>query len=122
MQRLREMLAHGGVAVLAVVFAGAYAAVNVATAVTNEVVSVLYQAIYGNSGLGGFQFTVWGTDVRYDYLLQTAIVLALVAGLLFVLWHFTRSTRKTCPECRSDIPERASVCRYCTAELPASAG
>jgi large conductance mechanosensitive channel len=122
MQRLRETLAHGGVAVLAVVFALAYATVNLANAVANEVVSVLYQTIYDDSEGPFFEFTVWGADVSYSFILQSAIVLALIAALLFVLWHFTRNSRKSCPECQSDVPERASVCRYCTAELPAGAG
>jgi large conductance mechanosensitive channel len=119
MQRLREMLAHGGVAVLALVFALAYAAVTLASAVANEVVSVLSQAIYGEEGgFGGyFEFTVWGTDISYYAILQTSIVVALVAGLLFALWRSTRGSHRNCPECRSDVPKQASVCRYCTADL-----
>ncbi len=120
MQRLRETLAHGGVAVLAVVFALAYATVALANAVAGEVTSVLRQAIYGDElefGSGFFEFTVWGTDISYEAIMQSAIVVALVAGLLFALWHSTRGSLKSCPECRSDVPQQASVCRYCTADL-----
>jgi len=41
MQRLREMLARGGIALLAVVFALATAAVSIASALAGQVVSVL---------------------------------------------------------------------------------
>jgi hypothetical protein len=83
MQRLRETLAHGGVAVLAVTFALASATIAFANAVATEIVSVLYQATYGLESGSGFEFAVWGTDVGYSFILQSTIVLAPVAGLFF---------------------------------------
>ena len=123
MGRVRELLAHGGVAVLAVVFALAYGVISLASAVANEVVSVLQQATYDEeAGTGSFlEFTVWGTDIAYGAALQSAIVLTLVAAALFALWRVTRSSQRSCPECLSDVPRTASVCRYCTAELTAGA-
>ena len=114
------MLAHGGVALLAVVFALAAATVSLASAVAQEVVSVLQQTTYDpeSEGSGVLQFTVFGKDVLYAYVLQSAIVVALIAALLFGLWRVMRGTARTCPECRSEIPRAASICRYCTTDLP----
>ena len=114
------MLAHGGIALLAVVFALAAATVSLANAVATEVVSVLQQNLYDpETGEGFDQFTVFGTDVAYVAILQTAIVVGLVAAAFFGLWRVTRGALRTCPECHSEIPREASICRYCTTELPA---
>ena len=114
------MLAHGGIALLAVVFALAAATVSLAGAVAVEVVRVLQQSLYDpETGGGILQFTIFGTDVAYAYILQTAIVVALVAAALFGLWRVTRGALRTCPECHSEIPREASICRYCTTELAA---
>jgi len=112
------MLARGGIALLAVVFALATAAVSIASALAGQVVSVLQQRLYDpESESGLLRFTVFGTDVDYALVLQSAIVLALIAVALFVFWRITRDASRICPECRSAIPREASVCRYCTAEL-----
>jgi large conductance mechanosensitive channel len=121
MTRIRELLAHGGVAVLAVVFALAYGVISLASALANQIISVLQQATYDRAtGTGGLlEFTVWSTDISYGELLSSAIVLALVGVTLYALWRITGNERKSCPECASDVPKHASVCRYCTTELPA---
>ena len=121
MHRLREMLAHGGIALLAVVFALAAATVSLASALAHEVVSALEQSLYDpNTFSGGLlRFTVFGTDVDYGLILQTAIVVVLIGVALFVLWRVTRGALRTCPECHSEVPHEATICRYCTSELPA---
>jgi len=115
--RLRELLAHGGLALLAVVFALAFAAFNLASAVSREVVSALQQHTIDSEGHGGLSFTVADTTISYDTVLWYAITLALVAGALLGLWLLTRSTTRVCPECRSQVPLEASICRFCTSEL-----
>lgn len=117
MGRLRELLAHGGLALLAVVFALAFAAFNLASAVSREVVSALQQHTIDSEGHGGLSFTVADTTISYDTVLWYAITLALVAGALLGLWLLTRSTTRVCPECRSQVPLEASICRFCTSEL-----
>jgi large conductance mechanosensitive channel len=117
MERLRALLAHGGIALLAVVFALAFAAFNLASALAREVVSALQQHTIDSEGHGGLSFTVAHTTISYDTVLWYAITLALVAGALLGLWLLTRSTTRVCPECGSQVPRSASICRFCTSEL-----
>jgi hypothetical protein len=110
------MLAHGGIAVFAVVFALAFAAFNVATAIAQIAVLVFNQHV-GSEDFDPLQFKVLGTTFYLDALVQGVLTLVLVTAALFGVWRLTRGVVVTCPECRSEIPHNASVCRYCTAEL-----
>jgi large conductance mechanosensitive channel len=118
MQRFREMLAHGGIAVLAVVFALAFAAFALADAVAEVAVVALQQHVIDAETGGALAFSIAGTDIDYTRSLQGALSVLLIAGAFFALWRLARSAVRTCPECCSDVPRPASVCRYCTAELP----
>jgi len=117
MARVRELLAHGGIALLAVVFALAFAMYELAGALAREVVSALQQQTLDDDGGGGLAFTIAGTRIDYGGVLLYAITLALVSAGLFGLWRLTRSATRECPECRSRVPHEASICRFCTSEL-----
>lgn len=119
MQRLREMLAHGGIAVLAVVFALAFAAFELADSVSEATVAALQQHLVDPaSGGSGFDFRIADTEFDLYVVVRAATALILIAALLFVVWRLTRHESRECPECCSEIPLDASVCRYCTADLP----
>jgi hypothetical protein len=117
MQRLREMLALGGIAVLAIVFALAFAAFNVATAIAQIAVFTFNQHV-GSEDFDPLEFKVFGTTFYLDALVQGVLTLSLIAAALFGAWRLARTAVRMCPECHSDVPRDASVCRYCTTELP----
>lgn len=121
MSRIRELLAHGGIALLAIVFALAYAAFNLAVALAGEVVSVLQQQFAGEDGAGFYSFTVFDTRIMYLEALYYAIVLVILAAFLVAVWKLSRRDTRTCAECRSQVPAEASVCRFCTSELAPTA-
>ena len=119
MQRLREMLARGGIALLAVVFALAFATFELADSVSEAAVAALQQHIVDpESGGSGFDFRIAATDFDLYVVVRATTALFLIAALLFVVWRLTRRESTECPDCRSEIPLSASVCRYCTADLP----
>ncbi len=119
MQRLREMLAQGGIVMLAVVFALAFAAFELADSVSEAVVTALQQHLVDpESGGSGFDFRIAGTDFDLYVVVRATTALFLIAALLFVVWRLTRHESRECPECCSETPLDASVCRYCTADLP----
>jgi large conductance mechanosensitive channel len=118
MGRIRELLAHGGIALLAVVFALAAALFGLATALAGEVVSVLQQQTFDEGGGGTLSFSIADTEISYAEVLLYGITAALVALALFAVWTLTRRAELTCPECLSRVPAAASICRYCTSELP----
>lgn len=117
MARMREVLAHGGIAILAAVFALAFAAFNLAVALAQQVVSAIQQHTFDEESGGSLEFTVFGTRVVYAEVLLYAITVALVAAGLLATWILTRRELRVCKECRSPVPAKASICRFCTSEL-----
>ena len=117
MGRIRELLAHGGIAILAMVFALAFAAFNLAVALSREVISVLQQHLAGEDGQGFFSFTILETEIAYLEALYYAVVVALLAAGLLAVWLLIRDQSRVCQECKSRVPREASVCRFCTSEL-----
>lgn len=118
MPKLREMLVHSGIAVLTVAVAVGLAVLDLARAISQEAVRVLAQQIDNfEDDLGPFAFRIAGTEIDYSFILQAAIALTLVAATWLAIWHLTRRLVRACPDCLSEIPREASVCRYCTAEL-----
>lgn len=117
MERIRALLAHGGIAVLALVFALAFAAFNLAVAFAREVISVLEQNLADDEGRGFYSFTVFDTEIAYVDALYYTIAVALLAAGLLTVWLVTRDRMRTCHECRSRVPIEATVCRFCTSEL-----
>lgn len=111
-------MAHGGIAILAVVFALSYAVFNIAVAIAREIVSVLQQHAYDEESGRSLTITVADTTIAFAEVLLYAITTGLVLLALFVTWLVTRGMSSTCPECRSHVPPAATVCRYCTSELP----
>lgn len=119
MGRIRELLAHGGIAPLAALFAIGFATVGLADAVAQAVMTAIQQhTLDPESGGSGFDFRLLGTDFELFYVMQAALALLLVACLLFGISHLGRARRQECPECRSEIPREARVCRFCTTDLP----
>lgn len=116
MERIRALLAHGGIAGLAVVFALALAGFNLAVSIANQIVSALQQHTFDGSG-DGLTFTIFETDVAYGDVLLYAIALVLVAAGFYGTWLLTRRLTQICPECRSRVSSEATICRYCTSEL-----
>jgi large conductance mechanosensitive channel len=119
--RLRELTAHGGIAILAIVFALAFAAFNVAVSLAREAVSVLEQQRFDEEGGDPLSFTIGETTISYAATLLYTIVVALLALALVGVWRLTRRAVRVCPECLSSVPVAATTCRYCTTELPPSA-
>jgi hypothetical protein len=113
-------MAHGGIAVLAVVFALAFALFYLARALASEMYSAVEQQASDDGDDWG-DFTVFDTRIAYAEIALYAITIALLGLALFASWKLTRATSRLCPECRSTIPAAASICRFCTTELPPAA-
>jgi GAF domain-containing protein len=117
-QRLRELMAHGGIATLAIVFALAFAVFDLAQSVSGQVVFAIQQQ--GRDEDGGFLdlgFTIADTRIHLADVLLNALTLVLLALALLGVWKLTRRAARVCPECRSSVPVAASVCRFCTTEF-----
>jgi len=106
---------------LAVLFAIAFALVELADGLAQVVIAAIEQHTVDPDGSGsGLDFRVLSTNFDLVYVLQAAIAFLLVGAVLWVVWRLTRTQTQECPECRSDVPAQARVCRYCTTDLPAT--
>jgi hypothetical protein len=116
-QRLRELLAHGGIAVLAVVLALALVLYDLALALSREIVSIVQQQTSDTAEGWTFEFTIGDTTILYADVLYLGAASLLLVLALYGTWLLTRRAARTCPECLSSVPAEATVCRYCTADL-----
>ena len=110
-------MAYGGIAILALVFALALTLFEIAREFATVTISILTQHLDTSAGDDPFAFTIAGTEIHYGTTLTYAIALALLVATLYASWRLARPSVRACPECRSTIPEQASVCRYCSSEL-----
>jgi large conductance mechanosensitive channel len=65
-------------------------------------------------------FTVRGTRFEYHNVLAALISLVIVAAVLALVWRLRPRETMPCPDCLSEIPRAATVCRYCTSEVRTS--
>jgi hypothetical protein len=110
---VRDALARGGLVGLGVVFALAFALWGLAGSVAQVLVTALAQ----QTAHDRLQFHVRHTRVDVTDVLFSAVALVLLAVALLALLRKGARFYRTCPECLSDIPHDATVCRYCTADL-----
>ena len=114
-QRLRELMAHGGIAILAVVFALAFAAFQLANSIAQTALFAVQQ--HAGEGFELIDFTIFETRIQLDAVVQALLSVVLIAAAWLAVWLLTRASVRKCPECRSQIDREASICRYCTTEL-----
>ena len=62
-------------------------------------------------------FHIGHTLIELEYPLQAAIALGLLGLGLYWGYRFMSPATQTCPDCLSEIPREAVVCRYCTTQV-----
>ncbi len=110
---VRDALARGGLVGLGVVFGLAFALWGLAGSVASLLVDVGAQQTVHDR----LDFHIRHTRVDVTDPLVSALALVLLATALLALLRKGARFYRTCPECLSDIPHDATVCRYCTADL-----
>ncbi|SRR6266498_2538413 len=119
LREIGDTVGRGGFVALSVAFAIAFATYYVADALAQVVVVVLSQHVHRHepSPFGNLSFTIGDTAIDYGVMLHRGLALALVGGALYALVRRDRNVLRECPDCLSEIPAEASVCRYCTCDL-----
>jgi large conductance mechanosensitive channel len=134
-KEFREFLLRGNVVdlAIAVVLGAAFGAV--VTSFVNDILMQFIAMIGGEPDFSGLTFTINGSVFRYGDFLNRLISFLLIAAVIFFLvvkplnLLMKRLKPETpvdlptraCPECLSDIPEPASRCAFCTAEVAPAA-
>ena len=125
---LRRFLRTGSVVEIGAAFALATVGVELLAQFVNSFVIYPIQntnvgVIGGDSGT----FAIGHRLFEYENFLFQLLIVALVVGAvaLVVRWNregiFGDKTFTDCPHCLAEIPVGASVCSFCTREIPATA-
>jgi large conductance mechanosensitive channel len=130
----REFILRGNLVDLAVAVVVGTAFTAVVTSLVEDLITPLIAAAGGEPDFAALTFTINGSEFRYGDFLNALLTFLIVAAVLFFLVikpvnallarvrtepPVDEQTRK-CPECLSEIPERARRCAFCTAEVAAA--
>jgi large conductance mechanosensitive channel len=130
----REFILRGNLVDLAVAVVVGTAFTAVVTSLVEDLITPLIAAAGGESDFSALTFTINGSEFRYGDFVNALLTFLLVAAVLFflvikpvnALLARVRTEppvdelTRPCPECLSEIPERARRCAFCTAEVAAA--
>lgn len=128
----REFILRGNVVDLAVGIMVGAAFNNVVTALVKDLMTPLIAAIATQPNFGNLTFNIHGSQFSYGDFLNNLISFFILAATIyfFVVLPVNKLnermhkgpppqvTTKTCPECLSSIPLKATRCAYCTVKQP----
>lgn len=94
-------------------------AVALALAVFQLVQALVYAGpmVLIGKAVDSLSFRIHGTDFQYHDVLAGLLTVVLVTATLVLVWKLRSGETRRCPDCLSEIPLRANVCRYCTSEV-----
>jgi large conductance mechanosensitive channel len=127
----RDFVFRGNVIDLAVavIIGGAFG--TIVTALVKDIITPLIGAIGGTPDFSGLFFTLNGSKFMIGDFFNTLISFLIIAAVIYFLVMLPMNTilnklksgqkvdpaEKVCPECLSQIPVKATRCKFCTAIL-----
>ena len=131
MKDFRAFLLRGNLVDLAVAVVIGVAFGAVVTAFVGDLITPLIAAIAGKQDFSSLTFTIHHSRFKYgdfiDALLSFVIIAAAVFFLVVKPVNALMARRqkgepatRPCPNCLSEIPLAATVCAFCTRDVPAA--
>jgi large conductance mechanosensitive channel len=129
-QGFKKFLLRGNLVELAVAVVIGAAFGAVVTALVKDLITPLIAAIGGQPNFANLSFTIHRSKFNYGDFFNALLAFAIIALVVYflvvvpvvkLLSYMQRSheaTERPCPECLSDIPLRATRCKFCTAPVP----
>ena len=121
----REFLLQGNLIALAiaVIMGGVFAAVI--KALITDIITPIIALIVGKPSFENLSFTINSSHFLYGDFINYVVTFVLTgfAVFFFIVKPYSRfekkeeATTRECPECRSEIPIRATRCAFCTAQV-----
>jgi large conductance mechanosensitive channel len=133
MAGFKKFILRGNLVELAVAVLIATAFGTLIVALTKDFITPLLAAIGGKPDFSALSFTINKSKFLYGDFINNVISFLIIAAILyfFVVVPFSKlldrykpapddpAPVRDCPSCLSSVPQAASVCAYCTRDLPA---
>ncbi len=131
LKEFREFILRGNLVDLAVAVVLGTAFGAVVAALVKNIVTPLIAAIGGQPDFSELTFKINGSVFLYGEFINALLTFVIIAAVVFFFvvkpMNALMARRKvdtaadaptrTCPECLSDIPEAATRCAFCTAQV-----
>jgi large conductance mechanosensitive channel len=131
LKEFREFILRGNLVDLAVAVVVGTAFGALVSALVADLVTPLIAAVGGKADFSTLTFELNGSTFRYGHFLNALIAFVTIATVVFffVLKPVnalmarrkvdtpTDKTTRSCPECISDIPIKATRCAFCSAQI-----
>src|SRR5215212_7697598 len=133
LKEFRDFVLRGNVVELAVAVVIGAAFGALVTTFVSSFITPLIAAIGGKPDFSALAFTINGSRFAYGLFLNALISFVIIAAVVFFLVvrplnalmarprpeTAVGEPTRTCPECRSEVPEAARRCAFCTVEIAA---
>jgi len=133
MEGFKKFLLRGNLIDLAVAVVIGAAFSALVNALVSSFITPLIAAIGGKPDFDHMYFTINGSKFTYGVFLNALISFAIIAAVIYFLVvkpasmfveRFTKAveaTERDCPECLSEIPIKATRCKFCASEVTPTA-
>jgi large conductance mechanosensitive channel len=129
----KKFLLRGNVVDLAIAVMIGAAFGAVVSSFTAGIITPLIAAIGGEPNFSALHFTVHHSTFKYGLFINAVVAFVILAAILYFLVVLPINTlmerfkptpeeptpTRECPHCVSSIPETATVCAFCTRDVPA---
>lgn len=134
LNEFKQFLLRGNVVDLAVAVVIGAAFTDIVNSLVRTIITPLIAAVGGKPDFSALSFTINNSRFQYGEFLNAVVAFLIIAAVVFflVIKPLNRLTKlanqgvesedpttKNCAECLSDIPIKASRCRYCSAKQAA---
>lgn len=128
----RQFILRGNVVDLAVGIVIGVAFTGVVQGLVGDFINPLIAMLFGRPDFSRFHFTINHAIFAYGDFINRGLTLVIIGAAVFFLvvkpvnlminrFHLSPASQspatKTCPDCFTDIPAKASRCPNCTSEL-----
>jgi large conductance mechanosensitive channel len=128
-QGYKEFISRGNVIDLAVAVVIGAAFTALVNSMVADLLTPIIAAIIGEPDFSALSFTIRGSEFTYGNFINALIAFLSVTAVVYFfvvtpLNHLKRdedAATRDCPECLSEIPNKATRCAHCTAEVTPTA-